>query len=329
MRWKADFDSAADEYSQAAQCYRIAREVQLARDCYVKAADLYKKNKSLFHAAKALENVMILCKEHATDNQIYDWAMDASTLYQEHGSGDSAANILDKAAKILEPRSAEMAVKLYLHAADVSSTESGQHQGAEYLSKASRILVRLERYDEAMDSIRREIGFHQEAGNIGQIGRLCVVGVLIQLARGDVVAAEKVYKEWGNSCEAPEMTTIEQALQAFDEEDREAAQRALSSPFIRSMDVDYARLATKIPLPQAIEPAPRAQVRPNAAPSYVSANAVADAEVTGTNVNARPSASQGEPGIYSYPDEEDNEESPYVAVTYGKKEQSDEEEELC
>lgn len=70
------------------------------------------------------------------------------------------------------------------------------------------------------------------------------------------------------------MTTIEQALQAFDEEDREAAQRALSSPFIRSMDVDYARLATKIPLPEAIEPAYRAQVRPNAAPSYVSANAV-------------------------------------------------------
>lgn len=50
--------------------------------------------------------------------------MDASNLYQEHGSGDSAANILDKAAKILEPRSAEMAVKLYLHAADVSSVST-------------------------------------------------------------------------------------------------------------------------------------------------------------------------------------------------------------
>lgn len=41
-----------------------------ARDCYVKASDLYKKNKSLFHAAKALENVMILCKEHATETQV-------------------------------------------------------------------------------------------------------------------------------------------------------------------------------------------------------------------------------------------------------------------
>lgn len=45
-----------------------------------------------------------------------------------------------------------------------------------------------------MDSLRREIGFHQEAGNIGAVGRLTVAIVLVQLARGDAVAAEKAYK---------------------------------------------------------------------------------------------------------------------------------------
>lgn len=50
------------------------------------------------------------------------------------------------------------------------------------------------RYDEAVDSLRREIGFHQEAGNISAIGRLTVAIVLVQLARGDAVAAEKAYK---------------------------------------------------------------------------------------------------------------------------------------
>lgn len=71
----------------------------------------------------------------------------------------------------------------------------------------------------------------------------------------------------------PEMQTLEQLLQAYDEEDRESAKKALSSPFIRSMDVEYARLAGTIPLPEGIEPAPKASVRENAAPSYVSANA--------------------------------------------------------
>lgn len=69
------------------------------------------------------------------------------------------------------------------------------------------------------------------------------------------------------------MSTLEQLLQAYDEEDREGARRALSSPFIRSMDVEYARLASSIPLPEGIDVAPNAGVRENAAPSYVSANA--------------------------------------------------------
>lgn len=70
-----------------------------------------------------------------------------------------------------------------------------------------------------------------------------------------------------------EIQTLEQLLQAYDEEDRESAKRALASPFIRNMDVEYARLAASVPLPEGMEPAPRATVRENAAPSYVSANA--------------------------------------------------------
>ncbi|XP_045541820.1 gamma-soluble NSF attachment protein [Papilio machaon] len=273
LRWKPDYDSAADEYSQAAQCYRIARDLKSSKDCYIKASEMYKKNHSFFHAGKALENAIIVSKEISTPDEIFTLACDSSSLYQQHGSGDSGANVLDKAAKIIEENSPEKAVKLYQQAADVSSTESSQHQGSEYISKSSRILVKLQRYDEAVDSLRREIGFHQEAGNIGAVGRLTVAIVLVQLARGDAVAAEKAYKEWGNNCEAPEMQTIEQLLQAYDEEDRDSAKRALASPFIRSMDVEYARLAASIPLPEGIEPPPKAAVRENAAPSYVSPNA--------------------------------------------------------
>ncbi|XP_032527249.2 gamma-soluble NSF attachment protein isoform X1 [Danaus plexippus] len=273
LKWKPDYDSAADEYNQAAQCYRIARDVNKSKECYMKASDLYTKNHSFFHAGKAIENAVIVSKEVASPEELYNMGLESSNLYQQHGSGDSGANVLDKVAKIIEDRAPELAVKLFQQAADVSSTESSQHQGSEYISKSSRILVKMERYDEAVDSIRREIGFHQESGNINAVGRLTVAIVLVQLARGDAVAAEKAYKEWGNNCEAPEMQTIEQLLQAYDEEDRESAKRALASPFIRSMDVEYARLATTVPLPESIEPIPKANVRENAAPSYVSPNA--------------------------------------------------------
>ena len=40
---------------------------------------------------------------------------------------------------------------------------------------------------------------------------------------------------------------------AFDSEDPEAAERALADPFIRHMDVEYAKLARVIPLPKGLD----------------------------------------------------------------------------
>jgi hypothetical protein len=72
-------------------------------------------------------------------------------------------------------------------------------------------------------------------------------------------------------------------LQAFDEEDPQAARHALNSPFIKHMDVEYSRLARDLPLPEGVVPVSKPSVRQNAAPSYVSPKAVsaaASAEVS-------------------------------------------------
>lgn len=83
--------------------------------------------------------------------------------------------------------------------------EDSPRQAAEYMSKVARLLVKLQMYDEAADAIRREIGMHQQTDHTSSVGRLTVALVLVQLARGDQVAAEKAFKEWGNYCEAPEV----------------------------------------------------------------------------------------------------------------------------
>ena len=40
---------------------------------------------------------------------------------------------------------------------------------------------------------------------IAAIGRLCVALVLVQIARGDTIAAEKAFREWGGYCEQDEV----------------------------------------------------------------------------------------------------------------------------
>lgn len=84
----------------------------------------------------------------------------------------------------------------------------------------------------------------------------------------------------GNYCEGPEVQTLEMLLQAFDEEDPDMAKKALNNPFIKHMDVEYAILARDLPLPEGLTTAPKAIVRENAAPSYVSPNVQASGSFT-------------------------------------------------
>jgi len=134
-----------------------------------------------------------------------------------------------------------------------------------------KLIIRLfPRFDQAADSLRREIGLHQQSEHTQSIGRLAVSLVLVQLAREDTVAAEKAFKEWGNYCDPAEIQMLETLLQGFAEEEADVVKQALNSPFIKHMDIEYARLARDLPIPNATTVAPRPTVRENAAPSYVS-----------------------------------------------------------
>lgn len=280
LKWRPDYDNAAEEYNKAATCFRNAKSFEQCRDCLIKSSDCYRQNRALFHAAKCFEQAILISKEMNKLCDIRGLAERACNLYQQHGSPESGATILDKAAKILEPSRPEDALQLFKQAVDVATIEDSTRQGAEYASRVSRIMVKLGMYDQAADAIRREIGLLQQVGSDSAIGRLAVALVLVQLARGDYVAAEKAFKEWGNCCDAAEVQTLESLLQAYDDEDPEMAQRALSSPFIRHMDIEYARLARDLPLPKGMAIAPKANVIENAAASYVSPNSGAASDAS-------------------------------------------------
>lgn len=154
-------------------------------------------------------------------------------------------------------------------------------------------------FDQAADAIRREIGLHQQHENYGAIGRLAVALVLVQLAREDQVAAEKAFKEWGNCCDVQEVQTLESLLQAYDDEDPELAYRALSSPFIKHMDIEYARLARDLKLPKGLVSTPKVPIIENATASYVSPSA-------GNSSDAVPESSRS--GASAGPVEEDDDD---------------------
>lgn len=66
-----------------------------------------------------MEQAVLVCKDLGDLRDVPEISMRACTLYQQHGSPDSGAAALDKAAKLLEQTQPEQALRLFQRAADV------------------------------------------------------------------------------------------------------------------------------------------------------------------------------------------------------------------
>lgn len=67
-----------------------------------------------------MDQAVLVCKELGDLQEVASLAERAANLFQSHGSGDTAAASLDKAAKILEAQNPEQALRLFQHAAEIA-----------------------------------------------------------------------------------------------------------------------------------------------------------------------------------------------------------------
>ena len=250
MKWTPDYDPAADEFSRAATCFKVGKEHEKTLDALSRACECYKEVKSLYQAAKMLEQSVIICRDAGKLDIIVDYASRGALLYRQAGNPESAATLLEKAAKILEPKFPEKALDLYTKAALTIANEDRPKEAAEYLTKVARLNAKAKRYDETIKSLRQVIELEQDIGKTNTTGRLAGALVLTQLAREDVVAANKAYTEFGGWCDTDLAAAIQITLQGFEDEDAEAAKEGLSKPAIKNLDIEFARMAARdIPLP--------------------------------------------------------------------------------
>lgn len=270
LKWKADYDGAAHEYSKAATNFKNAKSYPQCKDCLLRASECYKQNRSFFSAAKSIEQAALISKDMGDLIETANLVERACQLFQEHGTPDTAALSLDKGAKIIESKYPERALRLYLKAAEVVLLEDRPRQAAEYLSKAARLQVKLRFLDDAVGTIKREIEMHTTTQNRAAVGRLVVAMVIVHLSRGDYVAADKEFRDGISCVEDDEIYTVETLLEAYDQEDPETAARALNSPFIKHMDVEYAKLARALHVPGSILSEGRTRPEPTASRSLQS-----------------------------------------------------------
>ncbi|KAF4087829.1 hypothetical protein AMELA_G00075750 [Ameiurus melas] len=252
MKWKPDYDSAASEYSKAAVAFKNAKQLEEAKDAYLQEAEAHTNNGTLFHAAKALEQAGMMLKDMQRLPEAIQYIERASMMYIENGTPDTAAMALDRAGKLIEPVDLAKAVDLYQKAASVFENEERLRQAVELLGKASRLLVRQKKFDEAALSIQKEKNMYRDIENYPTCFKKTIAQALVHLHRGDFVAADKCVRE---SYSIPgfsgseDCVSLEQLLQGYDQQDEEQVARVCNSPLFKYMDNDYAKLALTLNVP--------------------------------------------------------------------------------
>lgn len=68
---------------------------------------------------RCIDQAILLAKDLGDFREVMQLAERSCNLYQQHGSPESGAATLDRAAKILQPQHPEQALRLYQKAADV------------------------------------------------------------------------------------------------------------------------------------------------------------------------------------------------------------------
>uniref|UniRef100_A0A8C3D7V4 Gamma-soluble NSF attachment protein n=1 Tax=Corvus moneduloides TaxID=1196302 RepID=A0A8C3D7V4_CORMO len=282
LKWKPDYDSAATEYGKAAVAFKNAKQFDQAREACLREAEAHENNKALFHAAKAYEQAGMMLKEMQRLPEAVQLIEKASMMYLENGTPDTAAIALERAGKLIENVSPEKAVQLYQQAASVFENEERLRQALEMLGKASRLLVRGRRLDEAALSLQKEKSIYKEIENYPTCYKeityfipaeemallflwivpthLCqylrmiktIAQVLVHLHRNDYVAAERCVRE---SYSIPgfngseDCAALEQLLEGYDQQDQDQVSEVCNSPLFKYMDNDYAKLGLTLVVP--------------------------------------------------------------------------------
>nr|XP_046148891.1 gamma-soluble NSF attachment protein-like [Oncorhynchus gorbuscha] len=252
MKWKPDYDSAASEYAKAAVAFKNAKMLEDAKEAYLQEAEAHTNNKTLFHAAKALEAAGMMLKDMQRIPEAIQYIERASMMYVENGTPDTAALALDRAGKLIESQDLAKAVDLYQKAASVFENEDRLRQAVEMLGKSSRLLVRQHKLDEAAVSIQKEKNMYKEIENYPTCFKKTSAQVLVHLHRNDFVAADKCVRE---SYSLPgfsgseDCIALEQLLQGYDEQDEDQVHRVCNSPLFKYMDNDYAKLSVSLRVP--------------------------------------------------------------------------------
>jgi tetratricopeptide (TPR) repeat protein len=196
-KWKEDWDSAAVDYEKAAQIYTHMNKKAEATEAWNRCSEAHEKAKNIFLAGKACDSLGNYLKDNDDPAAAFTAFCRAGRMYALDSKPERQAEALQRAARSLPPDRAAEANKVLLEA--IQCLEDGEKW---YMAPdIFRMLIigqlRAGQHADAITTIKREIKTFLSLQQQSNCARAMLEVVVICLAIGDTVLAEREFKEFG------------------------------------------------------------------------------------------------------------------------------------
>lgn len=249
-RWSADWKSATQLYEQAANGFRVAKNIEQAKIAFEKASQGQEMLSSPWDAAKHMESAAALAKELHNWREVADFYRKASELYNECGRSQPASDALAKAARALEDAVPEDAIQLYTDACIMLEEDDKEQMAFDLYRAATNVYIKLEKYADAATFLLRWGLAADKCNATNSQCKAYLSAIIVYLYANDFKQAEKCYNDCSQVdafLRSDQNRCATKLISAYTEGDVEEIKRAAQSSTISNLDHVIIKLARKLP----------------------------------------------------------------------------------
>ncbi|KAH9747590.1 gamma-soluble NSF attachment protein [Citrus sinensis] len=249
-RWSADWKSATQLYEQAANGFRVAKNIEQAKIAFEKASQGQEMLSSPWDAAKHMESAAALAKELHNWREVADFYRKASELYNECGRSQPASDALAKAARALEDAVPEDAIQLYTDACIMLEEDDKEQMAFDLYRAATNVYIKLEKYADAATFLLRWGLAADKCNATNSQCKAYLSAIIVYLYANDFKQAEKCYNDCSQVdafLRSDQNRCATKLISAYTEGDVEEIKRVAQSSTISNLDHVIIKLARKLP----------------------------------------------------------------------------------
>jgi len=263
FKCRSDLVTASMEYSQAATKFRAANMLPEAVKAWAKAADLYEQQHDLWTAGRAYESAGTICDGTGPGGPsaaVEHWT-DAIRCFKLVPKAETAVKLLFKVAALQERQGeSASAGAAFREAIEVYSSDEKDYELADVFKQYIGFLVRNQMTVEALKAIDEHIEvLRRQKKLFPMIHKELLAKVVLLIHLQDTVRAQEVIQSGADvqgwlSCRDSKLGAS--LVEAFQANDAAGAEEVLQDQLFGMLQVDVARLARSLRVPQIEVPVP-------------------------------------------------------------------------